>query len=60
MNRTQQIIKYLEEYRHQCYLRLARARYKNEEDYYRERYKDIGNLVKELNEHGCRRTIDAN
>ena len=59
MNRTQQVIKYLEEYRHHCYIQLARARHKNEEEYYRERYKDIGNIIKELKEHGCRRTVDG-
>jgi hypothetical protein len=59
MDRTRKIIKYLEEYRHRCYIKLGAARYKDEEEYYRERYKDIGNLIKELEEHGCRRTIDA-
>lgn len=52
------VIKYLEEYRHLCYLKLGAARYKNEEEYYRSRYKDIGQLIKELKEHGCRRTCD--
>lgn len=58
MDRTSRVIKYLEEYRHHCYIRLVRARYKNEEEYYRERYRDTGNLIKELKEHGCRRTCD--
>lgn len=59
MDRTRKIIKYLEEYRHRCYIKLGAARDKNEEEYYRERYKDIGNLIKELEEYGCRRTVDA-
>lgn len=58
MDRTNMVIKYLEEYRHLCYLKLGAARYKNEEEYYRSRYKDIGQLIKELKEHGCRRTCD--
>lgn len=59
MDRTRKIIKYLEEYRHRCYIKLGASRYKDEEEYYRERYKDLGVLIKELEEHGCRRTIDG-
>ena len=60
MNRTETIIGYLEEYKHVCYLKAARGVNKAGEDYYRQKMKDIGNLIKELKEHGCRRTIDAN
>ena len=59
MDRTSKTIKYLEEYRHRCYLKLGTARNKNEEEYYRERYKDIGSIIKEVEEHGCRRTVDC-
>lgn len=64
MDRTRKIIKYLEEYRRHCYIKLCHvklstSRNKNEEEYYQERYKDIGNLIKELEEHGCRRTVDG-
>lgn len=59
MDRTKTIIKYLEEYRHRCYLKLGASRCKDEEEYYRSRYKDIGEIIKELKEHGCRRTVDG-
>ena len=59
MSRTEQVIKYLEEYKHHCYIRGARAKNKAEEEHYRSRYKDIGKLITDLCEHGCRRTIDA-
>lgn len=59
MDRTRKIIKYLEEYRHRCYIKLGTARYKDEEEYYRERYRDLGILIKELEQHGCRRTVDG-
>ena len=58
MDRTTAVIKYLEEYQHHCYIRAAGATNKDMEEYYRSRYKDIGKLVKELQEHGCRRTCD--
>ena len=59
MSRTEQVIRYLEEYKHHCFVRGGRATNKAEGEYYRSRYKDIGNLIKELEEHGCRRTIDG-
>lgn len=57
MDRTETIIKYLEEYKHVCYLKAARIADKAGNDYYQQKMKDIGNLIKELREHGCRRTI---
>ena len=59
MNRTLDIIKYLEEYQHHCYIRRARAKNKAEEEHYNNRYKDIGKLITELCEDSCRRTIDG-
>lgn len=60
MDRTETIIKYLEEYKHVCYIKGSNVVNKAGEDYYRQKMKDIDKLVKELKEHGCRRTIDAN
>jgi hypothetical protein len=59
MDRTSIVIKYLEEYKHHCYVRGNRATNKAEAEYYRSKYKDIDKLIKELEEHGCRRTIDG-
>jgi hypothetical protein len=58
VNRTDTIIKYLEEYKHHCYVRGVRASNKSEESHYRTKIKDIDKLIKELEEHGCRRTAD--
>ena len=58
MDRTEKIIKYLEEYEHVCYIKATNVVNKEGEDYYRQKMKDIGKLIKELEEHGCRRTVD--
>ena len=59
MNRTQQIIKYLEEYKHVCYIKGSNVVNKPGEYYYRQKMKEIDSLIKELKEHGCRRTVDG-
>ena len=52
MSITETIIKYLEEYKHVCYLKAARIANKEGEDYYRKKMKDIGNIIKELEDYG--------
>lgn len=59
MSRTEKIIKYLEEYKYVCYIKATNVVNKEGEDYYRQKMKDIGKLIKELEEHGCRRTVDG-
>lgn len=58
MDRTQKIIKYLEEYEHVCYIKATQATNKAGEDYYRQKMKDIGNIIKELEGNRCWRTVD--
>ena len=59
MTRTETVIKYLEEYKHVCYIKAVRVKSNVGEDYYRQRVKEIDSLIKELKEHGCRRTVDV-
>jgi len=55
MGMTETIIKYLEEYKHVCYLKAARIGNKEGKNYYRQKMKDIGNIIKELEEYGYQR-----
>ncbi|MBR3600228.1 MAG: hypothetical protein IKL53_10185 [Lachnospiraceae bacterium] len=58
MSRTDKVIFYLDWLKH---ILMGRANSGN--TYYKEELEfeveDIDNLIKELNEHGCRRTIDG-
>ena len=59
MNRTQRIIEYLRKYHHICYIKAARTNIKLQEEKLKVEMKEVESLIKELKEHGCRRTIDG-
>lgn len=57
MDRTEKVIKYLKKYQHLCYIKSIRANSKPQADALKEEFKELGSLIKELEEHGCRRII---
>ena len=57
MDRTAKVIKYLKRYQHLCYIKSFRTNSKPQAEALREEFKELGNLIKELEEHGCRRII---
>ena len=59
MDRTRKIIKYLEEYKRLLYLNACAARNPYLEEEARIKGKCLDKLIKELEEHGCRRTVDG-
>lgn len=58
MSRTDRVIFYLDWLKH-----ILKGKANNSNTYYKEdlewQVEDIDNLIKELNEHGCRRTVDG-
>lgn len=60
MNRTEKVIKYLKKYQHLCYIKSIRVNSKPQADALKKEFKELGRLIKELEEHGCRRTREGN
>lgn len=60
MDRTSRVIEYLKRYHHLCYIKAANTNSKPHEEKLRAEMKEIDSLIKELKEHGCRRTVDGN
>lgn len=59
MDRTSRVIEYLKRYHHLCYIKAIGTNSKLQEEKLKAEMKEIDTLIKELNEHGCRRTVDA-
>jgi hypothetical protein len=57
MDRTEKVIKYLKKYQHLCYIKSNRTNSKPHAEALKEEFKELGSLIKELEEHGCRRII---
>jgi hypothetical protein len=57
MDRTEKVIKYLKKYQHICYIKSDRTNSKPQADALKEEFKELGSLIKELEEHGYRRII---
>lgn len=59
MNRAQRIIEYLKRYHRLCYIKATRTNSKLQEEKLKAEMREIDSLIKELKEHGCRRTVDG-
>lgn len=57
MSRTEKVIKYLKKYQHLCYIKSIRVNSKPQADALKKEFKELDSLIKELEEHGCRRII---
>ena len=58
MSRTDRVVKYLEEYKKLLCIKSFRTNNRYLAEHLEKECSNIDSLIKELKEHGCRRTVD--